>query len=380
MRDVETEADAGRIQVVTGATTGRPTPTHAGVGRWWRAGLLLLGVALVVWAAQGAAGAGASFTGALRLVAGLPWPQVAGLTVLWLAGLSIHTVVLAASMPGLTNGRALVLNLSGSAVSNVLPLGGVAGTALNLTMTRAWGHSNQDFARFVVVSKACDVIAKLALPIVAVAWLLAAGVVTPTAAAAWWLPAAAALVAGLLLAGALCGRTGPLLRLVDLAVRACARLPYRRGRAVGETWPAAVKDLLAGTDELVRRRRVALVLGMAGYWLAQGALLWCCLLAVGVRPPAAVVFGALAAERVATLVLITPGGAGPAEAGMVTTLIALGTDPTGSLAGVLLFRAFVFAAEIPVGAAVTLGWWANRRLRARAERGRHQDGTPPACA
>ncbi|MFG1610337.1 YbhN family protein [Actinoplanes sp. NPDC049265] len=351
-----------------------------GTARWLRAALLLVGAGLVVWAGYGAAGAGASLTGAVDLVAGLPWPQVAGLTVLWLAGLWVHTVVLAASMPGLTHGRALVLNLSGSAVSNVLPLGGVAGTALNLTMTRAWGHSNLDFARFVVVSKAIDVIAKLVLPIVAVAWLLAAGVVTPAAAAAWWLPTAAGLAAGLLLAGALCGRSGPLLRLVGAVSRAIGRLPHQRARGWGESWPSAVDKLLAGTDELVRRRRTALILGMAGYWLAQGALLWCCLLAVGIRPHAAVVFGALAAERVATLLLITPGGAGPAEAGMVTTLIALGVDPTGSLAGVLLFRAFVFAAEIPVGAAATLGWWANRRLRARTDRRRHLDGTPPACA
>ncbi|MBU2668082.1 flippase-like domain-containing protein [Actinoplanes bogorensis] len=324
--------------------------------RWGRAGLVLAGVALAVWAGYGAVGAGASFTDAFALVSDLPWAQVAGLTVVWLLGLVIHTVVLAASMPGLTHGRALVLNLSGSAVSNVLPLGGVAGTALNLTMTRAWGHSNLDFARFVVVSKACDVIAKLVLPIAAVVWLLLGGALTPATAAVWWLPAAGALAAGLLVAAAISGRAEFLLRWVG-----------RRN--------ASWAGLLTGTRDLVRRRRTELITGMAGYWVAQCALLWCCLLAVGLRPSLAVVFAAFVAERAATLLLITPGGAGPAEAAMVTTLIALGADPTASLAGVVLFRAFVFAAEIPAGALVTLWWWAIRRYRAR-----NQDGMPPVCA
>src|SRR4051812_29453956 len=40
------------------------------------------------------------------------------------------------------------------------------------------------------------------------------------------------------------------------------------------------------------------------------------------------------------------------------------------------FRAFVFAAEIPVGAAVGLGWWATRRLSARRDPGRGRHGAP----
>ena len=94
---------------------------------------------------------------------------------------------------------------------------------------------------------------------------------------------------------------------------------------------------------------------------------------VAVAVTAAVVLAGLVAERALTLVAVTPGGTGPAEAGAVTVLIGLGVDPTGALAGVLLFRAFVVVAEIPVGAAVGLGWWATRH-------GRRRDGVPPVCA
>ncbi|WP_169789895.1 lysylphosphatidylglycerol synthase transmembrane domain-containing protein [Actinoplanes subtropicus] len=333
----------------------------------WRAALVVALLAVTAWAAVRASAAGASWTAAFGLIGGLPWAVTAGLALVWIAGLYIHTVVLTAALPGLSRGRALALNLSGSAVSNVLPLGGLAGTALNLAMTRAWGHSRLDFARFVVVSKACDVVAKLLMPAVALVALVAAGVLSPAAGGAWVLPAAGAFAAGVLLLWALCGRAAPLLRVVGVAARGCSRVVRR---PVGATWSTTVSDLLAGTEGLVRRRRTALTLGMAGYWLAQGALLWCCLLAVGLRPHPVLVFAALVAERALTLQVITPGGAGPAEAGMATVLIALGVDPTAALAGVLLFRAFVFAAEIPVGAAVGAGWWASRR----------RNGAPPVCA
>src|SRR5689334_5286814 len=177
-----------------------------------------------------ASAAGASWTTTLGLIGGLPWFEILTLGVLRVMGLYVHTIVLAASLPGLSRLRALTLNLTGSAVSNVLPLGGLAGTALNLTMTRSWGHSRLNFARFVVVSKACDIVAKLVMPAAALVALLAAGVVTTTGAGPWVIPAACAFVSGALLLWALCGRATPLLSVVGLAARASAWAT--RGRAV----------------------------------------------------------------------------------------------------------------------------------------------------
>jgi hypothetical protein len=116
-------------------------------------------------------------------------------------------VVLAASLPGLTNRRALTLNLSGSAVSNVLPLGGVAGTVLNLGMVRGWGHSDLDFARFVVVSRACDVVAKLLMPVLAVSVLALWGpAVAGPHVAVWSVAAVVSAAATALVVNALSGR------------------------------------------------------------------------------------------------------------------------------------------------------------------------------
>ncbi|WP_238009155.1 lysylphosphatidylglycerol synthase transmembrane domain-containing protein [Dactylosporangium sp. AC04546] len=333
-------------------------PTAGGRRSWGRVALFVVAAAAVVWAASHASAVGASWSRAGHLIAGLGWRWLLVLGFVWFLGLWVHTVVLTASLPGLTHRRALTLNLSGSAVSNVLPLGGLAGTTLNLGMIRGWGHSNLEFARFVVVSKAADLVAKLTMPLVAVVVLLLSGT-APDGRGVWWLAAAgAAAVAGLLVVAALLGRTAPLLRLVAAAERA-----VRRRRTA---WTAAVSDLLDGTDRLVRRRWTRLSWGMGAYWLLQGALLWYCCVAVGLDVSVPVVLAALVAERALTLLAITPGGAGLVEAGTVGVLIALRVDPTTALAAVLLFRAFVFAAEIPVGGLATALWLASRRA-ARAE-------------
>ncbi|WP_051796961.1 lysylphosphatidylglycerol synthase domain-containing protein [Catenuloplanes japonicus] len=319
-------------------------------GRLRRLGLLLAAVLIVVWAGHHLAAAGASWTAAWTSISEVGWRWLLLLGTVWLLGLWVHTFVLDASLPGLTHLRALALNLSGSAVSNMLPLGGVAGTVLNLTMVRGWGHTNRDFARFVVVSKAWDVAARLLLPAVALAALLAAGRLTGFAP--FWLAAGlAAATAGTLVVAASLGRAAPILHVVRFA----ETLLRRTG------WTGAVAALLDGVDRLVRRRWRPLTAGMAGYCLLEGVLLWLCLVAVGVSVPVPVLLAGLAAVRALTLAALTPGGAGLVETGAIAVLIGLGTDATGALAGVLLFRGFVFAAEIPVGGLAVVLWLATRR-------------------
>jgi putative heme transporter len=347
----------------------RPAPGR-GRSRAVRAAVTLAAVAVVVWAGFHLSAVGASWSRAWQLIGDLSLWWLAGLTVVWLLGLVVHTTVLTGSLPGLRRHRALALNLAGSAVSNVLPLGGLAGTALNLRMVRAWGHTSMDFARFVVVSKAWDVVAKLVMPLVTVLVLLGCGVLAPGGSALLWLLLTAAGAAvGLLVVIALLGRAKPLLRVVAIAERGRARLrrmSWRRGAkdgrpAPGTAWTDATMTLLEGTDRLVRRTWAELSWGMAGYWLLQGALLALCLHVVGAHLRWPLVLAALAAERVGTLLAITPGGSGLTEAAAITVLIALGGDPTRALAGIVLFRGFVFAAEIPVGGVAAVAWLATRR-------------------
>src|ERR1700760_2150088 len=67
----------------------------------------------------------------VRQIAVVPFWAVGLLVVVWAAGLGFHTITLRRSLPGLSLRHALTLNLGGSGVSNLLPLGGAAGIGLN---------------------------------------------------------------------------------------------------------------------------------------------------------------------------------------------------------------------------------------------------------
>jgi uncharacterized membrane protein YbhN (UPF0104 family) len=107
-------------------------------------------------------------------------------------------------------------------------------------------------------------------------------------------------------------------------------------------------------------------LGIVGYGLLQAALLWACLGAVGAELAPAAVLAGFAVDRVMTLVVITPGALGFVEAGTAATLITLGGDSAAVAAGVLLYRAFTFAIEIPVGGTWLLGWLLGHRAGGRS--------------
>jgi len=124
------------------------------------------------------------------------------------------------------------------------------------------------------------------------------------------------------------------------------------------------RDRVAG---LVGERWPQLSFGTIGYGLLQALLLWACLEAVGAQLSPVVVLAAYAVDRVMSMVFLTPGGTGFAEAGTAAALVALGGAPAAMAAGVLLYRGFTFALEIPVGGVWLGGWLVARRRRNAAD-------------
>ncbi len=310
---------------------------------------------------------GTTLTAIGHTLAALPPTWVAGLLVLWAAGLVAHSFVLTAALPGLTTRRALTLNLTGSSVSNVVPFGGAAGMTLNYVMIRSWKADTSAFAAFLLVSNIWDFMLKLALPAVAlIALILEGGVVSPGLRTVAVITASVLGATVVALAVGIVSRrhaeavTRPLVHLFA-AVRRLLR---------GHADPAALTHhVLEARDrvaEVVRRKWWQLSAGMVGYAVLQALLLAACLTAVGNTFGIAAVLAAYAVERILTLAQITPGGTGITEAGTAGVLIALGGDPTAVAAGVLLYRAITYALEIPVGGAWLGGWLWARRVRRTA--------------
>jgi uncharacterized membrane protein YbhN (UPF0104 family) len=303
--------------------------------------------------------AGTSWSAVRAAVGTLTLADLGLLTALWCAGLVAHTFVLTASLPGLTTVRALMLNLSGSAVANVLPMGGAAGVGLNYAMARAWGYSSRSFGTFTAVSNLLSVLAKLA------AGALGAGLVLIAGRSAPWphtvvraVVVAVVCVVPVLMMVLLSRRaTSVLGAACDRLVAAVAR---RSGRTARPNLRGRLPALRADTGRVVRGRWRQLTTGMAAYLALQAALLWTCVHVLGGSLGLVVVAAALAVDRLLTMVPITPAGAGLVEAGTVAVLVALGANPVLATSTVLVYRTFTFLLEIPVGAAA-LALWVLRR-------------------
>lgn len=292
--------------------------------------------------------AGVSWHDVLSVLRDVRPRELALLALIWMTGLGIYARVLAAAMPGLGVRRSLVLNLGGSAVSNVLPLGGAVATALNWRMARTWGHSTPAFTAYCALTNALDVLTKLALPVVAVGTFALLSLHVP--AVLWTVAGGCALAAVLILA-------------------VPAWLLRRDSRqASGEAgWRArlrsSVRDSAERVHGLLARGWATMVPASVGYVVTQVLLLVVCLRVVGLEPAFTVVLMAAAIERLGTLIPITPGGTGVAEIGTIAWLVAAGLDPVGVVAGVLLYRVFLIVLDIPVGGVLLAAWaWAHRPL------------------
>jgi putative heme transporter len=279
-------------------------------------------------------------------VTAVPLADVALLVVVWLAGLGVHSITLRQSLPGLSVRHALALNLGGSSVSNLLPLGGAAGIGLNYAMLRSWGYDRVQITAFTAVS---NLVVALVKGLVA-----AGGIVALTCMprfATHWTGLGRTLTISLYAVGGV---------LLMAAVACCHRrvngyLRQRLGKAVGRLWRQCAHVLKSGWR--------GLMVGGVGYPLLQVALLWSCLVALHANVGITAVLAAYAIERTLTLIPITPGGIGVVETAAAAVLVGFGADPVKAAAGVLLFRIFSFLLEIPVGAVVVAAWFARHRLR-----------------
>ncbi len=322
--------------------------------------------ALQVTACAVLTGGAAALVATVPRLTGSTWAAVRGqlagigagtafaLAGLWLAGLVVYTVAMTSSMPGLSHKRALALNLAGSGAANLLPFGGVVGTGVNVAMIRSWRLSLRHFASSAAVLNVVNLVTKLTLPVIAGIVVSRQKDVAPWLGRSAWAASALGVAVVAVMVWALVSHAWA--ARVDGFVRRLSR-----GRI---TDGGHVAGLQRQVRDVFRLRWRGLTTGMTGYVLLQWAMFALCLHAAGVGAGVGAVFAAFAVERAVTLAVVTPAGTGIAEAASAGLLVALGFNPAASAAGVLLYRLFVYLAEIPVGVLV-LGAWASIRVTRR---------------
>lgn len=306
-----------------------------------------------------------SWRGVVPVLSSVHWSAAAELVGLWLLGLYVHSFVLTAAAPRLSHRRAVTLNLTGSAVSNMVPLGGAAGVELNRRMMRTWGIDTRAFSGYTFLTNLWDVGSKLILPVVAALALVQADETLTPSMQTVALIAGAAFV-GLAVAAAvlLISPRGAVAagHAIERVLALCLGL---FGRSVHMDLAEALLEIRRDCVRLVATGWLRMSLGISGYVALQWLLLVLCLQLTGGGNTWAEILAAFAVERLLTVVPITPGGVGAADIGLVSVLLAFGGDPAGVTAAAVLYRAFIFAVEIPVGGSALGVWLLAQRVIAR---------------
>lgn len=267
-------------------------------------------------------------------------------------GLYCYTFTLTGSMHGLRHWQALIVNVAGSSVGNLLPGGGAVGLAATYTICRSWGFSRRAISTSAIVTGVWNVLARIGLPLVAIVALLAGSDAD--------VPRALrdAAVAGTV--------SGALLLATFVAVIASERAAMAIGRGVdrvlGRLWrrrsmsvQALVTDLRARINDVVRTGWLRMTLGLVGFFGVYFLLFLVCMHTTGVRLYYGQLFAAYALGRLATAVGVTPGGLGVTESVTAAALVGWGAGHAEAVAGAVLFSLFTHFMELPLGA---LGWLA----------------------
>jgi len=230
---------------------------------------------------------------------------------------------------------------------------------------RTWGIDTRSFTGYTILTNLWDVGSKLLLPVIAVLVLAEAGGAVSTTLRT------ASLLAGLGFVG-LVGIAASLLASQRTAVATASVAERTIGGVLRLLRRPRELDLATPVLELRRECARAVTdgwlrmsAGVTGYVALQFLLLLACLHLTGAGTTASAALAGFAVERLLTVVPLTPGGVGLADLGLVGVLLALGGDPAGVTAAAVLYRAFIFAVEIPVGGSALGLWLLGRRRDAR---------------
>jgi uncharacterized membrane protein YbhN (UPF0104 family) len=283
------------------------------------------------------------------------------LLALMLCGLWFYTFVFTGSLPGLSHARALILNVCGSSVGNLLPGGGAAGVAATYGICRSWGFSRRDISTSIIITGVWNGLARVALPVVGLLVLL-------TDASSLPKPVVRAGAGGAVFGIALLA----LFIAVIVSERAATAVGRALDKVVGRLWHRSrvgremsidelVHDLRGRLNAVVRSGWRSMTFGLLGFFGIHYVLFWFCLHTQGVQVTYAHTFAAYAVGRLLSMVGITPGGVGITEIGSTAVLIAFGASPGAAAAGVVLFSLYIHVLEIPLGAIGWVAWGVSRK-------------------
>ena len=291
-------------------------------------------------------------------------PILLAIGVLLQAGaLAAYSFMTRAALPhgSIAYSRLLRIQLATKAVSNMVPGGSAAGSAVGYRLLTTAGVRGPDAAFALATAGLTS-----AVVLNVILWL--ALLVSIPAAGFNPLYVTAAIV-GVVVMGIFAAIVVGLIKGEDVAERALRavgrKLPWLDEEKTGAVVNRLAKRLreLMSEPELLRR----VVIWAIVNWLLDAASLWVFLRAFGttVRPDGLLVAFGLA--NVLAALPITPGGLGIVEGVLIPTLVGFGADRTSAALGVASYRLVQYWLTLPIGGisymTLKYGPWSLTRAR-----------------
>ncbi len=323
-------------------------------------------VAAVLWLLFTRLVSWSDVTAALRQLTAGDWVLLVAVSGFRLA---VEPLLLMAATPNLRWPRAVPGYLAPTAAAVVVP--GPSDLVARYAMFRSWGYSGPQTSASVVLVLLYTTFAKVALPLLAAAVLLAYD------SAVAQVGTVAMIAAGVLVSGVI------MLALLLRSDATARRLGHAAGiaaRRVASVFRVSSPDTLAAdlseraarfrdrTGDVVRARtHLAAGAAFAGQAALFGILL-VSVRGVGIGPEQLdwlSIFAAFALVQLITTIPITPSGLGVAETAYV---VLLSSEGSGDLAGpvaaaALIYRVFSWLVIVPLGAFAWSVWnWRRRTL------------------
>ncbi len=291
---------------------------------------------------------------------GQAWTAIQGMSALALGILVVMTIVniivyvwpYQAAIPGIKYRPAFVIRQTSFMISNVVPLGGAFGLAVQYSMLGFYSVGAAEATAGIGITSIWNTFVTLSLPIFASLGLVVIGQAQGAAFAI--------AAVGLVVIGIAVWIFAAILRSEDTA------------RKVGQ-WGENIVDWLYGlfkkepTFDVVAEVlhfRESTVGVISDGWLKitatsylqqfmQFMILWAAVFAIqgGANAPVTFLeaFAAFAFGRLTTFIPLPPGGLGTADAAMTAILVAFGAANNDALAAVMVWRALTYFPQVIIG-------------------------------
>jgi uncharacterized protein (TIRG00374 family) len=264
----------------------------------------------------------------------------------------IYALPFQAALPGLRYWQAFQVRQVSFMISNVVPMGGAFGLAVQFGYLQRYGHGAAPSTAVIGITSAWNTFVTLLLPVSALILLALTGQANATATGITVV--ASAVVIGAIILFALILRDESLAIKIggwaDRAIQWFAGL-IKRDIAVDAT--AGIVNFRSSIIGVVQERWLLITIANLGQQLAQFSILYLAVVALqgGWFDPIGPVeaLAAFAFGRLATFVPVPPGGLGTVDALITSILQAFGLDNNSALAATMIWRAATFFPQVAIG-------------------------------